>query len=122
MEEWALELEIGKPVFTPYDMPSEGEGVGMLEAMRGGLGHWFRARGGRISHYQVITPSAWDCSPRDDEGKRGPVEESLVGTPIEDFDQPIEVGRVARSFDPCLACAVHVMDAQGREKDIDILL
>ncbi|HHW02287.1 MAG TPA: nickel-dependent hydrogenase large subunit [Thermoanaerobacterales bacterium] len=122
MEQWALELEIGKPVFTPYDMPSEAEGMGMVEAMRGGLGHWLRVGGGRISHYQVITPSAWDCSPRDDEGKRGPVEESLVGTPVEDPDQPVEVGRVARSFDPCLACAVHVIDARGKEKEIEILL
>lgn len=121
LEQWAKDLEIGKPVFAPHDMPSEAEGAGMIESMRGGLGHWLRIRAGRISHYQVITPSAWDCSPRDDAGKRGPVEEALVGTPIEDFDQPIEVGRVARSFDPCLACAAHVIDGRGREKDIDIL-
>jgi len=80
-----------------------------------------RMRAGRITHYQIITPSAWNCSPRDDEGRRGPVEEALIGTPIEDFDQPIEVGRVARSFDPCLACAVHMIDMKGREKYVEIL-
>jgi len=121
MEEWCRQLEIGKPVFTPYDMPANAEGIGMVEAMRGGLGHWMRMRAGRITHYQIITPSAWNCSPRDDEGRRGPVEEALIGTPIEDFDQPIEVGRVARSFDPCLACAVHMIDMKGREKYVEIL-
>jgi len=72
MEEWCRQLEIGKPVFTPYDMPANAEGIGMVEAMRGGLGHWMRMRAGRITHYQIITPSAWNCSPRDDEGRRGP--------------------------------------------------
>lgn len=121
MKEWCHELEIGKPVFAPYDMPQDAEGIGMMEAMRGGLGHWMKVRAGRITHYQIITPSAWNCSPRDDQGRRGPVEEALVGTPIEDFDQPIEVGRVARSFDPCLACAAHMIDMKGREKYIEIL-
>ncbi|MGI6423947.1 MAG: nickel-dependent hydrogenase large subunit [Tepidanaerobacteraceae bacterium] len=121
MEEWCLDLEIGKPVFTSYELPTDAEGVGMTEAMRGGLGHWMRVRSGRISHYQIITPSAWNCSPRDDQGTRGPIEEALIDTPIEDFDQPIEVGRVARSFDPCLACAVHMIDGKGREKQIEIL-
>ncbi|MCR4430400.1 MAG: nickel-dependent hydrogenase large subunit [Tepidanaerobacteraceae bacterium] len=120
MEEWVMELEIGKPVFAPYEMPSDFEGAGMVEAMRGCLGHWFRANGRRISHYQIITPSAWACSPRDNNGIRGPIEEALVGTPVEDFDQPVEVGRVARSFDPCLACAVHAIDARGMQKDIYI--
>jgi hydrogenase large subunit len=121
MEKWCQDLEIGKPIYTPFEVPSDAEGVGMVEAMRGGLGHWMRVRAGRISHYQIITPSAWNCSPRDDQGKRGPIEEALVGTPIEDFDQPIEVGRVARSFDPCLACAIHMIDGKGREKHIEIL-
>lgn len=121
MEGWCKDLEIGKPVFTPYEVPTDAEGVGMVEAMRGGLGHWMRVRAGRISHYQIITPSAWNCSPRDDDGKRGPIEEALIGTPIEDFDQPIEIGRVARSFDPCLACAIHMIDMKGREKYIEIL-
>ena len=121
MEEWCGDVEIGKPVFTPYDIPQDAEGIGMVEAMRGSLGHWMRMRAGRITHYQIITPSAWNCSPRDDRGIRGPVEEALVGTPIEDFDQPIEVGRVARSFDPCLACAIHMIDMKGRENYIEIL-
>jgi hydrogenase large subunit len=121
MEEWCLDLEIGKPVFTSYELPTDAEGVGITEAMRGGLGHWIRVRSSRISHYQIITPSAWNCSPRDDQGTRGPIEEALIDTPIEDFDQPIEVGRVARSFDPCLACAVHMIDGKGREKQIEIL-
>lgn len=121
MADWCLDLEIGKPIFTPYEISGDAEGVGTVEAMRGGLGHWMRVRAGRISHYQVITPSAWNCSPRDDRGKRGPIEEALVGTPIKDFEQPIEAGRVARSFDPCLACAIHMLDMKGWEQYIEIL-
>jgi len=121
MRGWAGQLEIGKPVFTPHDMPPDAEGVGMVEAMRGGLGHWVKIRAGRISHYQIITPSAWLFSPKDEDGNPGPCEKALIGTPIEDFEQPIEAGRVARSFDPCLACAVHLVDAKGREKQIEIL-
>lgn len=110
MKKWLKQLEPGKPIFQPFDMPDkEFEGIGYAGAMRGALGHWARFKGKKILHYQIITPSAWVCSPRDDQGNRGPVEEALVGTPVADTANPIEVGRVARSFDPCLACAVHLI-------------
>lgn len=114
MRQWLKELRPGMPVFTPFDMPDkEVEGVGYTGAMRGALAHWVRFKGRKILHYQIITPSAWVCSPRDDKGNRGPVEEALIGTPVADPANPIEVGRVARSYDPCLACAVHVIKSNG---------
>lgn len=114
MKQWLKELVPGLPVYQPFDMPDkEVEGVGYTGAMRGALAHWVRFRGKKILNYQIVTPSAWVCSPRDDKGNRGPVEEALVGTPIADIKNPIEVGRVARSFDPCLACAVHIIKPDG---------
>lgn len=107
MKQWLADLEIGGPVFTPFE-PGDGEGKGLFGAMRGALGHWLRIERGRISHYQIVTPSAWNCSPHDDRGRPGAVEESLVGTPVADIDNPVEVSRVLRAYDPCLACAVQV--------------
>jgi Ni,Fe-hydrogenase I large subunit len=81
--------------------------MGLTEAPRGALGHWLGISGGVISHYQVITPTTWNASPRDNKGILGPLEEALLGTPVEKVDQPVEVMRVIHSFDPCLDCAVH---------------
>lgn len=121
MRQWSKELRLGQPVFRPFDMPDkEVEGVGYTGAMRGALAHWVRFKGKKILNYQIITPSAWVCSPRDDNGNRGVVEEALVGTPIADVKNPIEVGRVARSFDPCLACAVHLIDVNGEVLEFQI--
>jgi len=72
-----------------------------------------RVRNHRITAYRIITPSAWNLSPRDDAGKRGPLEEALIGTPVANVDDPVEVGRVVRSFDPCISCAVHVLQKNG---------
>ena len=77
------------------------------EAARGALGHWVSISGGKLSGYQIVTPTAWNASPRDDAGHLGPMERALIGTPVTDRDQPVEVLRVIHSFDPCLACSVH---------------
>lgn len=87
----------------------DGFGAGMIQASRGALGHWVTIKGGRIERYQIITPTVWNGSPRDAGGIRGPWEEALVGTPVADADNPVEVGHVVRSFDPCLVCAVHTV-------------
>ena len=70
---------------------------------------------GKISRYQVITPTAWNASPRDDAGQMGPIEQALIGTPVADADQPVEVLRGVHSFDPCIACAVHVIDPDSNQ-------
>jgi hydrogenase large subunit len=110
---WVEQLEPGKPIHNPISLPKNFEGQGLTEAMRGALGHWIKVSNGKISHYQIITPSAWNCSPKDDNGIRGTIEEALVGTAIDDIDNPIEIGRIVRSFDPCLSCAAHTI--QGKK-------
>ena len=109
MSGWLNGLIPGKTSYdTTYDQYS-GVGVGLSEAPRGALGHWVKIVGNKISQYQVITPTCWNASPRDNRGVPGPMEQALIGTPIEDPNQPIEALRVIHSYDPCLSCAVHIM-------------
>lgn len=91
-----------------YVISETADGRGLVDTTRGALGHWLKIRQKKISFYQIITPSTWDFSPRDAQGYRGVAEEALVGTPIENPDQPAEIGRILRSFDPCMSCATHV--------------
>lgn len=109
MDAWLEELRPGEPVYSPFKIPREAEGVGLTGAMRGPLGHWLRIEKGRIDRYQIITPTAWNMSPRDAGGQPGPMEEALLGTPVADADQPVEITRVVKSFDPCAACSTHVI-------------
>lgn len=106
---WLAGLEVGGTTYTAFTPPAEGRGAAMTEAPRGALGHWLRIAGGKIAHYQVITPTCWNASPRDEANQPGPIEQALVGTPIQDREHPVEVLRVVHAFDPCLACAVHVI-------------
>ncbi|MHB8763097.1 MAG: nickel-dependent hydrogenase large subunit [Deferrisomatales bacterium] len=101
--------------WEPANWPAECEGVGFHEAPRGMLSHWIRIKGSQIANFQAVVPSTWNASPRDAAGRRGPYEEALIGTPIADPEKPLEILRTIHSFDPCLACAVHVLDARGRE-------
>ena len=109
MEAWLKELDPDGECYRHVEEIPDGEGIGMVEAARGALGHWVRIEGGRIRLYQVITPTTWNASPRDAGGVRGAMEEALVGTPVRDPADPVELGHVVRSFDPCLVCTVHVL-------------
>jgi hydrogenase large subunit len=93
---------------APGEIP-DGEGAGLLHAARGALGHWVRIVDGVIAGYQIVTPTGWNASPRDSAGLRGPIEEALVGTRVSNIENPIELGHVVRSFDPCLVCTVHAL-------------
>jgi len=104
---WLDELEIDAPPARDFNIPRQGSGFGLVEAPRGALGHWLSIENYRVKRYQCIVPTTWNCSPRDDRGQPGPVEQALNGTKVENPSQPIEVGRIIRSFDPCIACAVH---------------
>jgi [NiFe] hydrogenase large subunit/hydrogenase large subunit len=102
-------------MWEPSEWPAEAMGYGMHEAPRGALGHWIKIKDQKILNYQAVVPSTWNASPRDAKGVRGPYEAALVGTPMADPNKPLEILRTIHSFDPCLACAVHVLDATGNE-------
>ncbi len=126
MDQWLAELmnnmesgdnrihEGGK--WDPSTWPAEAEGWGFHEAPRGALGHWVKIKDKKIENYQAVVPSTWNAGPRDEQGQTGPYEASLEGTPVADPEQPLELLRTIHSFDPCLACAVHVVDAKGKER------
>lgn len=103
--EWTDELiglyKEGKfDTYKAYELPKEAKGVGMTEAPRGSLAHWNEIKGGKIDRYQIVAPTTWNASPRDDKGVRGPIEEALVGTPVADPERPVEIMRVIHSYDP----------------------
>jgi hydrogenase large subunit len=101
-------------IFNKPQFPKgEIEGMGFHEAPRGTLSHWVVVGDGKINNYQAVVPTTWNASPRDDKGVPGPYEASLIGTPIANADHPLEVIRTVHSFDPCMACACHVFDANG---------
>jgi hydrogenase large subunit len=107
-----LRAHLGEPTYAPAEPRADGDGFGAINAARGSLARWVRIRDGRIDNYQVITPTAWNGSPRDNGGRRGHWEESFVGLEIADLDNPVELFHVVRSHDACLVCTVHV--ARGR--------
>lgn len=111
MSIWLDELvgRAGESFYNKVDTLPNGEGAGLIHAARGALGHWVKINDGKIAQYQIITPTAWNGSPKDKEGNRGAWEQALVGTPIRDAENPIEAGHVVRSFDPCMVCAVHTV-------------
>jgi len=125
LEPWTMELaqNIGKgdlriheqDHWEPSTWPAESMGWGWTEAPRGALGHWIHIKDGKIANYQAIVPSTWNGSPRDAKGLMGAYEAALIGTPVADPSQPVEILRTVHSFDPCMACAVHVLDADGNE-------
>jgi hydrogenase large subunit len=114
MPEWLLQLKPGEPAYIDYTIPDEAFGMGLVDGARGALGHWIEIKDKKIANYQCVVPSTWNMSPKDDNGHPGPVEQALIGTKIKDEQNPFELGRIIRSFDPCLACAIHVITPKGR--------
>jgi hydrogenase large subunit len=100
--------------WNPSTWPKSARGYGLFDAPRGSLGHWIEIEDQLIKNYQAVVPSTWNAGPRDAKGQRGPYETSLLKTPVADPERPLEILRTIHSFDPCLACAVHVTDGRGR--------
>jgi len=120
MPGWVMELVENlkngdTKTYQPWEMPNSGMGVGLNDVARGSLGHWIEIENKKIKNYQYVVPSTWNLGPRDEKGKLGPVEEALIGTPIADPKRPLEVLRTVHSFDPCIACAVHVIDPDSNQ-------
>ncbi len=101
--------------WDPSTWPKEAKGVGTAAAPRGALGHWIVIKEGKIKNYQCVVPTTWNGSPRDPAGNIGAFEASLMGTPVERANEPVEILRTLHSFDPCLACSTHVMSEDGEE-------
>ncbi len=101
--------------WDPSTWPKEARGVGFCEAPRGALGHWCVIKDTRIANWQAIVPTTWNASPRSPSGELGAFEQSLIGTPVAVEDQPLEIIRTIHSFDPCLACATHLLSPKGEE-------
>ncbi len=115
MAKWAMELKPGEPVHADFEIPESGEGMGITDAPRGALGHWITIKNHKIDNYQAVVPTTWNGGPRDDKGVPGPFEQALEGTRVKDEKNPFELVRIVRSFDPCLACAIHVVNPKGTE-------
>ena len=119
-QKWVMELienikSGDTATYEPYEMPDSAMGVGLNDVPRGALGHWIKIEDKKIGNYQYVVPSTWNLGPRDMKGKLGPVEEALIGTPVADPQKPLEVLRTVHSFDPCIACGVHVIDPDSNQ-------
>jgi len=101
--------------WEPASWPAECKGVAPSEAPRGALAHWVKIKDKRIESYQCVVPTTWNAGPRDAKGQIGAYEASLLNTPMVNPEQPLEILRTIHSFDPCLACATHVMSPEGKE-------
>ncbi len=123
MEEWVDELAANAAkgdlsTWTEFDFDKvsvDTQGMGLAEAPRGALGHWVKIAEGKVTNYQAVVPSTWNAGPRDANGQLGAYEASLIGTKVADPEQPLEIIRTIHSFDPCIACAVHVLNTKGKE-------
>jgi [NiFe] hydrogenase large subunit len=117
---WVLELvenlkKGDTKTYQPWEMPDSGMGVGLNDVARGSLGHWIEIENKKIKNYQYVVPSTWNLGPRCEKGKLSPVEEALIDTPIADPQKPLEVLRTVHSFDPCIACGVHIIDPDSNQ-------
>ncbi|WP_373028176.1 nickel-dependent hydrogenase large subunit [Sulfurovum sp.] len=123
MMEWTDELAKNAAMgdlstWTEFDFDNvsvDTKGVGLAEAPRGSLGHWVKVKDGKVENYQAVVPSTWNAGPRGPNGELGAYEASLIGTKVANPEEPLEIIRTIHSFDPCIACAVHVVDTKGKE-------
>ncbi len=106
---------------TGLDTYGYKRGKGLIDTTRGALGHWLAITDDRIQNYGIISPSTWNLSPADEKGLRGPVEQALIGTSIQNVNKPVEIGRIVRSFDPCVSCATHIISDTVAPFDIKVL-
>jgi len=123
MVEWTNQLASNSAsgdlsTWTKFDFDNASKdaiGYGLEEAPRGALGHWVKIKDGKVANYQMVVPTTWNAAPRDYKGRKGAYESALIGIKVANPDQPLEILRTIHSFDPCLACAVHIVDVNGKE-------
>jgi hydrogenase large subunit len=105
-----------------YDIPEKAYGVGLIDTTRGALGHWIEIDKKVINHYNIITPTVWNLSPKDASNLPGTTERALIGTKLNNIKEPIEIGRIVRSFDPCVSCATHLIGSKGDTEIVEVLV
>lgn len=115
MKEWVMQLKQGEPVCTPHKVPNEAQGMGLCEAARGALGHWHKIEKGRTKVLNAVVPTTWNAGPRDVKNVPGPMEQAIIGAPLADPANPVEVVRIIRAFDPCFGCAIHIMTPDKKQ-------
>ncbi|KMT22241.1 nickel-dependent hydrogenase large subunit [Clostridium cylindrosporum] len=114
-------VKLGPPYQEKWKVPEKAFGVGLTDASRGTLGHWVNISGGKIANYTLIPPSTWNLGPTDEKGVLGTVEQALIGTTINNVQHPVEIGRIVRSFDPCLNCAAHITSDRYSPFEINLV-
>ena len=111
-----MAVKLREPVCTDFMTPKQANGMGLWDAARGALGHWIEIKDEKTARYQAVVPTTWNASPKDDKGQPGPIEMAMLGTKVEDLDNPFALARIVRSYDPCIACAVHILHADNSVK------
>jgi hydrogenase large subunit len=121
IEGMIMQVKLDDPVCTDHKIPESAQGMGLWCAARGALGHWIEIKRGKIARYQAVVPTTWNASPKDDKGMPGPIEQAMVGATVQDSDNPFALARIVRSFDPCIACAIHILEPGKAVKKFRIL-
>lgn len=122
MEKLAERVQLVPNNQKKYDIPDQAFGIGLVDTTRGALGHWVKIENKLIKYYNIITPTVWNMGAKDESGRAGVGEKSLIGTKINDLKEPVEVGRIIRSFDPCVSCATHLISDKYDPIDIEVLI
>lgn len=122
IERLAQRVELTGNNQKAYIMPEKTYGAGLIDTTRGALGHWIEIENQVIKHYNIITPTVWNLSPKDVLGLPGVVERALIGSKINNIKEPVEIGRIVRSFDPCVSCATHLIGSEGKTKIVEVLV
>jgi hydrogenase large subunit len=121
IENLAERVELKPNNQSNYQIPEKAYGAGLIDTTRGALGHWVQIENQVINHYNIITPTVWNLSPKDVMNLPGVVERALIGSTINNIKEPVEIGRIVRSFDPCVSCATHLIGSKGERMVIEVL-
>jgi hydrogenase large subunit len=122
IEKLAQRVELKANNQKAYSIPENAYGAGLIDTTRGALGHWIQIENQLIKHYNIITPTVWNLSPKDALGVPGVVEKALIGSTINNIKEPVEIGRIVRSFDPCVSCATHLIGSEGSTNIVEVLV